>query len=209
MKQSKIPLWKKSMLQNLNLYDIITYLQEIAENGEMYGYERCYEKNESGYYQEYKELFDELAYGANNLLEVIYEWENFDLDEHWDDMAVTLLGYQQHVLGYDSVETDYYAMAGIYDEDFAIEEAEKRIMQLTKKEMVQTFRKVLVILTTFFDLKASHDCLTSIVDELDFKGAILAAKNDKINSLYEDLTGTPGDDFDEIIANLPQRMWIE
>ena len=51
--------------------------------------------------------------------------------------------------------------------------------------------------------------LTSIVEELDERGAILERKNEKINRLYEDLTGANAKDFDEIIQGIPPRMWVE
>lgn len=71
MKRSKIPLWKKSMLQFLNLGDISECLWEIVENGDMYGYDR----EESEYYQEYKEQFDELSAGAYSLSEALNEYD--------------------------------------------------------------------------------------------------------------------------------------
>lgn len=193
------------MLQSFSLYNIKDFLYEIGDNGDCYGYDRC-EQGESGYYQEYKELFDELSAGAYALREAM---ESYDLEDNWDDMAVALLGYQQRVLGFDSVEDDYFAMLNTYQEDFAVEEAEKRIKHLSKDEMIRTFRKVLVTLTLFYDIKATHDCLTSIVEELDYRGAMLAEKNNRINQLYEDLTGKNGEEFDAIVELIPQRMWIE
>lgn len=193
------------MLQSFSLYNIKDFLYEIGDNGDCYGYDRC-EQGESGYYQEYKELFDELSAGAYALREAM---ESYDLEDNWDDMAVALLGYQQRVLGFDSVADDYFAMLNTYQEDFAVEEAEKRIKHLSKDEMIRTFRKVLVTLTLFYDIKAAHDCLTSIVEELDYRGAMLAEKNNRINQLYEDLTGKNGEEFDAIVELIPQRMWIE
>ena len=202
MKPSEKPLWKKSMLQTLNLGDIRDYLYEISENGDPFGYDR----DESGYYQDYKELFDELSAGACRLLEALEEW---DIRENWDDMTVALLGYKQKVLGYDAAEEDYYSMLNPYSEDYAVEEAVKRIERLPKREMIRIFRIVMTTLVLFYDIKAAHDCLTSIVEELDNRGAILTNKNNEINRLYEDLTGKNGEMFDSIIEQMPQRMWIE
>lgn len=209
MQQSKHPMWKKSMLQTLNLFAIKDYLYEIGDNGDCYGYDRC-EDGESGYYQEYKELFDELSTGAYRLEEALQEYSSgYSLDENWDDMTVALLGYRQKVLGFDTAEDDYFAMLDPYLEDLAVEEAEKRVKRLSKDEMIRTFRNVMVTLTLFFDIKAAHDCLTSIVEELDYRGAMLEEKNNRINQLYEDLTGKNGEEFDRIIEQIPQRMWIE
>ena len=136
--------------------DILKTLYEIAENGDPFGYE----SSESGYYQEYKEQFDELAIGASSLLDALTE---HDLREHWDDMTVCLLGQTTTVLGFDSVEMDYYHMADPLYEDLAVQEAQKRLSRLTKADLIRTFRTVMVVLTSFFDIKAAHDCLTSVV----------------------------------------------
>ena len=208
MEQSKRPLWKNSMLKTLNFYDVTEYLDEIGSNGDPYGYER----DESGYYQEYKEQFDELSDGAYRLSEALNEYDYYSGDcrlrDIWDDMTVALLGYQEKVFGYDQAEEDYYAMLS-YHEDLAVEEAQKRLMRFTKEQLIKNFRKVLTTLILFFDIKASHDCLTSIVEELDERGAILERKNEQINKLYEELTGSGSEEFDKIIKGIPPRMWVE
>lgn len=201
MDQSKRPLWKKSMLKDLSLYAIKDYLDEIGNNGDRYGYA----SDEDGYYQEYKDQFDDLSDGAYHLYEAL---EDYDLSDIWDDMTVALLGYQERVLGFDQVETDYFSMLS-YEENWATEEAQKRLMRLTKEQLIRNFRMVMTALVLFFDLKSAHDCLTSIVEELDERGAILEQKNKQINRLYEDLTGSNAEDFDNIIKSIPPRMWVE
>lgn len=206
MNQSKNPLWKKSMLKSLNFYEIVEFLDEIGNNGDPYGYER----EESGYYQEYKEQFDDLSDGAFRLWDALdnSDYSDYSLRDIWDDMTVALLGYQEKVLGFDQVEEDYFSML-TFLEDAAVQEAEKRLMRFSKEQLIKNFRKVLTTLVLFFDIKAAHDCLTSIVEELDERGAILERKNEKINRLYEDLTGANAKDFDEIIQGIPPRMWVE
>lgn len=61
VKQSKVPLWKRSMLESLNINDLKDLLWEIAEDGDSDGYENERSGEESGYYAEYKEQFDELV----------------------------------------------------------------------------------------------------------------------------------------------------
>lgn len=209
MDQSKRPLWKKSMLETLNFSNIMEYLYEIGNNGDKYGYD-C---DEGGYYLEYKEQFDELSGGAYRLEEALNEYDGYtggSMSDIWDDMTVALLGYKEKVLGFDSVEEDYYSMLDC-EEDGAVEEAEKRLMRFTKEQLIKNFRKVLTTLVLFFDIKAAHDCLTSIVEELDERGAILEQKNERINRLYKDLTGSGAkdEDFDKIIRGIPPRMWVE
>lgn len=203
MKQTERPMWKKSMLANLNLDAVRSDLYDMADNGDMYGYSG----GDEGYYQEYKEFFDELSCGAYHLLEAM-EGDLY-AEDNWDIISVGLLGYQQEVWGYDSAEADYHHMLSPFMEDWAVEEAVARLKRLTKDDLIDQFRQVMVALLSYFDIKASHDCLTSIVQELDERGAIFARKNDEINRLYEDLTGKNGDAFDALIENLPPRMWVE
>lgn len=210
MKQSKTPLWKKSMLADLS-YDAITeWLEEIGENGDPYGHE---DSEIEGYYNDYKEQFDELSAGAWAMYEELtdYSYYSDDYDSFqavWNDMTVGLLGDLYTVYGYDAAQLDYTKIFGI-ESDWAVQECEKRLMRMTKQDLIKNFRKVLTILTMFFDLKTAHDCLTSIVEELDEKGALLEQKNERINLLYKDLTGKNAEAFDSEIANLPQRMWVE
>ncbi len=202
MKNSKTPIWKKSMIQKLNLVEIKDMLYEIMENGDMYGYS---DGDTGSYYDEYKDQFDDLSALAYSLSEA---FEEYDVEENWDDMTVALIGNIYNVLGYDAEEIDYFHMLS-YEEELAQNEAAKRIMRLTKQEMLALFRKVLCGIILFYDIKAAHDCLTSIVEELDERAAIMKTKDDLINRLYEDLTGKNAEQFDELVKNLPQRMWVE
>lgn len=207
MKQSKTPLWKKSCLcGSLGFEDITAWLEEIGDNGDMYGYE---DTSTEGYYAEYKDEFDELSAGAWGLYDTLMSDEVGGLREVWNDMTVGLLGDLYTVWGFDSAELDYFRLRDGFEEELAEKEAVKRLEHMTKSELIKNFRKVLTTIVMFFDIKAAHDCLTSIVEELDEKGALLERKNERINLLYTDLTGRSGAAFDDEIANLPQRMWVE
>lgn len=210
-KQSKTPLWKKSMLKKMSLSDMKEQLWEISDNGDAYGYEWG---DESGYYAEYKDQFDELSAQAGMMLEALdnieCEWyiDEYEAEEQWNDITVGMLGELYTVLGYDSEELDYYNILG-YEEDMAQEEAIKRLSRLTKPELIKRMQYCLKMIVLFYDIKAAHDCLTSIVEVLDEKGAILERKNNEIDRIYEDITGKNSDNFDAIVASLPQRMWVE
>jgi hypothetical protein len=210
-KQSKTPIWRKSMLKKLGLSDIKEQLWEISDNGDAYGYDSG---DESGYYAEYKDQFDELSAQAGMMLEALDSMENewyvdeYDAEEQWNDITVGMLGELYTVLGYDGEELDYYNILS-HEEDMAQEETIKRLSRLTKPELIKRMQYCLKMIVLFYDLKAAHDCLTSIVETLDEKGAILERKNDEIDRIYEDITGKDSDNFDTIVASLPQRMWVE
>lgn len=199
------------MLKKLGLSDIKEQLWEISDNGDMYGYENG---DESGYYAEYKDQFDELSAQAGVMLEALdnieCEWysDEYEAEDQWNDIAVGMLGEMYTILGYDAEELDYYSILSC-EEDMAQEEAIKRLSRLTKLELIKRMQYCLKMIVLFYDIKAAHDCLTSIVEVLDEKGAILERKNNEIDRIYEDITGKGSDSFDAIIANIPQRMWVE
>jgi hypothetical protein len=170
------------MLQTLNYDDILNWLYEIMDNGDMHGYVWEFE-NRDGYYEEYKDQFDELSAGANGLWEAM---QDSDVRDNWNDMTVALLGETHTVLGFDSVQVDYYSIDS-WEEQRAIWEAAKRIGRLTKYDMIRSFRKVMTTLVFFFDIKAAHDCLTSIVEELDDRAAMMKRNQ----------------------GTVPQRSWAE
>lgn len=207
----KTPLWKKSMLAKMDLASVRASLYEIAENGDAYGYEYG---DEAGYYVEYKDQFDELAAQAGMLQDAVDAaisekyMDEYELAEQWNDITVAMLGELYTVLGFDCVEMDYYGILAP-EEEWAQEEARKRLERLTKAQLLDRFAFVWKVLILFYDLKASHDCLVAIVEELDEKGALLERKNDAIDRIYEDITGKSGDDFDAMLRTIPQRMWVE
>jgi hypothetical protein len=155
------------MIDGLSLFQIENFLEEIVENGDMFGYESG---DENEYYYEYKELFDELTFGADEMLCAL---RDSDLRNHWDDMVVTLLGSTHKILGFDEAREDYFTMINRYDELFASEVSEKRIAKLTKVELIRCFQKVMTTLVLFLDIKSAHDSLCAIVEELDNRAAFM------------------------------------
>lgn len=199
------PIWKKSMLDGLDLGSIQNELYDMSENGDFWGYD---DRDEGSYYDEFRELFNEIAEGATDLNEAIENWRCM-MDGAWDDLTVGMLGNTQRVLGFDTVERDYYRMTEPYMEDWAQEEACKRVEHWTKREMMGNFKFVLSTLVSYLDLKAASDTMLAVVAELDYRGAILEEKTNRIDQIYSDITGKSAEQFEKELENLPQRMWIE
>lgn len=183
LKKSKSPMWKRSMVQRLALCDISHDLEEISESGDYYGYEG---ESLGEYYDEYRPLFDELSTGAYDLLEAIGRLQEFDGEAFlgWDDFVVALIGPVRKVLGYDADQMDYFDMMA-WEERAAVQEAEKRLQRLTKAQLIAMFRRVMIALVAYWDIKGSYDTLSAVVNELDSRAAVLA-------------NGTPS-----------QSMWVE
>lgn len=173
LSKSKSPMWRRSMMDRLNLQDIVRDLEEISESGDYYGYEG---ESLGEYYNEYRPLFDELSAGACDLLDAISRLEEYDGEGFagWDDFTVALIGPVRKVLGYDTSQMDYFDMMA-WDEEAAVREAEKRLQRLTKAQLIGTFRKVMIALVAYWDIKGSFDTLSAVVNELDSRAVILAS----------------------------------
>lgn len=199
------PIWKKSMLDGLDLGSIQNELYDMSENGDCWGYD---DRDEGSYYDEFRELFNEIAAGATDLNEAIDSRCGM-MDGAWDDLTVGMLGDTQRVLGFDTVERDYYRMTEPYMEDWAQDEACKRVEHWTKREMMGNFKFVLSTLVSYLDLKAASDTMLAVVAELDYRGAMLEEKTNRIDQIYSDITGKSAEQFEKELENLPQRMWVE
>lgn len=201
----KKPIGKKSMLDGLDLGSIQNELYDMSENGDCWGYD---DRDEGSYYNEFRELFNEIAAGATDLNEAIDEWRD-TMDGAWDDLTVGMLGDTQRVLGFDTVECDYYRMTEPYMECWAQDEACKRVEHWTKREMMGNFKFVLSTLVSYMDLKAASDTMLAVVSELDYRGAMLEEKTNRIDQIYTDITGKAAEAFEDELKNIPGRMWVE
>ena len=85
----------------------------------------------------------------------------------------------------------------------------KRVEHWTKREMMGNFKFVLSTLVSYLDLKVASDTMLAVVAELDYRGAILEEKTNRIDQIYSDITGKSAEQFEKELENLPQRMWIE
>lgn len=172
LKRSEAPMWKKTALEHLSTADITENLEEITNADDYDGYSGS---NMGEYYEEYRELFNELSMGAGDLWEAIGRVKEYDGEAFagWDDCTVALLGQVQKVLGYDSTEMDYFGMLNPWDENQGVKEAEKRLMRLTKQQLVHLFRQVMVTLVAYMDIKGSYDTLNAVVTELDARAAAM------------------------------------
>lgn len=165
-------MWKHTLLQNLDYGTISDRLEEIAESGDYYGYSG---PDLGEYYEEYRPLFDELSFGATELLEGLTEYNYFTherLANQWDDCTVALLGNVITVNGYEDDRIDYRSITQ-FEQTLGVEEAEKRLLRLSKKELISLFRRVMTTIVCYADIKGSYDTLAAVVNELDERAAIM------------------------------------
>ena len=67
------------------------------------------------------------------------------------------------VWGYDITEHDYYGFQSAYDEDAAREQARKRLMRLTKEQLIKLSGLCMEIARQYLSLISRHDALSSVL----------------------------------------------
>ena len=161
------------------------------------------------------------------------EYDNEDDDyttcRAYDDCTVALVGkrYNFGVNGYDVYERDVFGL-GENSGEYAAEEAKKRLMRLTKKDMVDLIGESVSIMLRFQAFYVRYQLMTQTFERI--RGMNLETLNlmKEINEQYEALAAELEDNrrhgiryiygtkasaaarrFDSLLEKLPDRFWVE
>ena len=158
---------------------------------------------------EFKMAFADLEAKCDLLYSAIQDVD-YDVRSNFDDYVVSLIGNRYKLLGYDSVEEDYFALTG-YEIGLAESEAAKRVIRHTKAEMLSTIGQCMGIVLAYLDLRQSYDYLKATLDILRDENTSLLDQIQRVEQAYEDYMtdGTNYRSFDALLSALPDRTWIE
>lgn len=160
----------------------------------------------------------DLSAKAGLLLEQLYEvggWDSDSMSRQYDDCTVALIGNRYDLVGFDSLQEDYFSLTG-YDMELATSEAGKRLMRHTKAEMLSIIGQSVGILVAFLDVRQRYDYLQATLDVLrDESSSVLQAVKD-LNAAYEKAEAAGFQDFrkeaqefERLLWAVPERMWVE
>lgn len=164
--RAKALRYKRPALASLGWHDIVEELQEISD--------MCYDirwiEDSSDVTHEalsgdeddgagYRMDFAQLSGDAERLSTALYDAygeEYEDGNTTFDDCTVALIGNRFDCVGYDSIEMDYFSLCR-YESELAQKESAKRLMRMTKAEMISTIGQNFGLLLAFFDLRQRFD----------------------------------------------------
>ena len=162
--------------------------------------------------------FSQLAGDAERLQSAMYDAfgeESEDGNTTFDDCTVALLGNRFECIGFDSLENDYFGLTR-YEADAAQKESAKRVMRMTKAEMISTIGQNLGLLLAFYDLRQRYDyakaaLATATEHNMETLRAVKAIEdayeewaNEEFNSRY----GKAWDRLEKAANDLPDVFWI-
>lgn len=116
-------------------------------------------------------------------------------------------------LGFDTFEGDYYGLEW-YSNEWATKEARKKIMKLTKEQLLDAAGQCLRVVRQYLALRYRYDCLEASLSILRGQEQSMLRVIKAIEEAYEkideyDYSGIRSREFDELVAELPDRVWIE
>lgn len=158
---------------------------------------------------EFKMAFAELEAKSDQLRDILY---GGCIDRNdFDNCTVALIGNRYNLVGFDDYEEDYFALTS-YQERLAEEEAGKRLMRLTKKEMISTIGQCFGILMAFLDVRQRFDYLQATFDILRDQNTSLLDCIKEIEKLYEaaqDRWDSSAErKWHDLTEALPQEIWV-
>lgn len=215
--------YKKAIVKNMNFQYIRDTLWDIQEecegvkwyvDGDDETLINALDGNEDEAY-EFKMMFADLCAECEQMIEDLDQWWiDDDFIECFDNFFVAIKGGDNAsgLLGWDSYEQDYY---GIDYEDYAEQEAGKKLMRLTKEKIVQTAGMCFKIAMAFIGLQNRYDNLKAAMDILKDQNTGYLQMVRQIEELYDKIEFSPiwgasnTKEFDRYVEALPQEAWIQ
>lgn len=212
--------YKKSMLASLGWAEIESELNDIEEEcsgvhwltADDDALVAALDGNEDEAY-EFKMVFADIEGKCEILRRTVEEITYYDdyFEDVFNACTVALIGNRYEVIGFDTFEEDYYSMCK-YEQNLAITEAGKRIMRMTKSEMISTIGQCFGIVLAFADLRQQYDSISAAMAILRQENKSIIDTVKMIEAAYDrckDNWGDRDDEFDRLLENLPERAWLE
>lgn len=214
--------YKKPMLREINLEAIQCWLTEAMEACSEWAWVDeelrdemldAFDGNDEEYYA-YQNAFAALDEDLNRFFDDLQEC---DIPECFDDFLCGIGGDGGVMLGYDAVEGDYFGLDTPYEQAIAIEEAHKRLMRLSKADMLNVAGKCFRIAMSYMALRGRLEDLTAAIEiARGLNKDILQSVRD-VQALYDDMqvkreSGSISNGkeraFEAALEKLPAEAWL-
>jgi hypothetical protein len=208
--------YKKAAMSMINKENVYEELYEIMNECDEIRYfisddeslvEAMNDDEEEAY--EFRMLFMDLSAKCETLECTMRD--NY-VTEHFDDFLVGILGNRFKMIGYDEYEEDYFNLT-LFEAGLAQTESGKRVMRLTKEQMLEVCGQCLGIVISFLDIRHKYDYLKASFDILKNKNSSILQTIKGIEELYEkavedSFCGEHDKLFNMYVSGLPDEVWL-
>lgn len=161
---------------------------------------------------EFRMMFCDLSAKCEQLESAI---RDSSVQEYFDDFMVGILGNKYNTIGYDSEEEDYFGLTR-FEGELAQTESGKRIMNLTKSNILSVAGQCLGAALAFLDVRYSYDYLKATFDVLKDQNVAFLQIIKDIETAYSEAEAESFSPyaqktriFDRLVSALPDQTWIE
>lgn len=170
--------YKRPALATMGYHEILSELYDMACRCDdiRWAEENCTEPvldgdedEGAGYRMEFSDLESEM--------DTLQEQLDLLDEEVFDDCTVSLIGNRFQCVGYDGYEEDFFSLCS-YDAQLAQTESGKRIMRMTKAEMLATIGQCVGALIAFYDLRQRFDYIQTAL------GVTLGQNMDDLHTIH-------------------------
>lgn len=215
--------YKKPVVKGLNLDEINNSLCEIQEEceGVHWYFEddddtliNALDGNEDEAF-EFKMMFGDLCAECEQLREDLDEvmW-NDEVKGAFNNWFPAIKGGE--MIGWDSYETDYMPIIGGYEQELAGKEGRKRVMRMTKEQILDAAELSFRIIRSYLGLMSRYDQLKAAMDILRDQNTGYLQVVKQIEEIYDKANGDDFfywhgsmKEFDRLVNCMPQEAWIQ
>lgn len=206
--------YKKPILERLNYEAITNELWDIQSKCDELMYMEDVDRDaildaldgDEDDAEEYRMTFADISADCERLIDAMSE---NNVEENFDTFLVTANGGFYRTVGYDDYEADYFLLSG-YESEWARSEAAKRLMRLTKQEILDLARKVFGVIAAYTDLMQHYDKLEAVYNLAKGENTLLLSAVKRVDEAYTRYIENDDErEFDKLVASLPARAWLE
>ncbi len=214
--------YKKSIAEGFNIEDIRQELFELQSemdnvryyaDGDIDELTEALDGDEEEAY-EFRMMFSELSAEAAELNDLLYDYHD-DYSELFDTFFAAVARGAVELVGYDSFEENYFSMTR-YEQELGEGEAEKRLLEMTKKDIIKAARHCFGVACAFLNVRYKAEYLRAAMDILKGENHAFLETIKGIEKLYEDADkdgwypfGDSVRALNKALSELPDRVWIE
>lgn len=164
---------------------------------------------------EFKMMFSDLYSECERMRDDLSEYDYF-IPECFDLFFVAIGAGKDSggLLGFDSYEQDYFGLE--CTDIYAEEESQKKLMKLTKEQLIQSAQRCFRIYHSYLGLRHRYDCLKASMDILREKNTGYIEMVKQIEDVYTKANEVRFNEYDRstrdlnrLANNMPDTAWLQ
>jgi len=215
--------YKKPIVKGLNYDDIVTNLYDIQEECENVRWYfdgdddtliNALDGDDDEAY-EFKMMFGDLCAECEQMRNDLHELRWYEeIKEAFNAWFPAISGGE--MIGWDFYESDYMPIMGGYGQEMAAEEGRKRVMRMTKEQILNAAELSFRIVRSYLGLMSRYDQIKAAMDILRDQNTGYLQMVKRIEEIYRKADksgfynwGSAMKEFNKLVDCMPQEAWLQ